>query len=84
MEVTTYITYALAAAWWYNRHRHWPYQMEAIVLAILVGMGISWALKAGHEAIWRNTIPWSIFSGLMASAVMDRRKFRRGDNSSCV
>ncbi|OJD29950.1 uncharacterized protein BKCO1_6900011 [Diplodia corticola] len=75
------IIYSLAACWWYNRHSHWPHQKEAIALALLVGLGLSLALDADLEHVLRNTLTWSIFSGLIVGAVMDRRKSHRGGSS---
>lgn len=73
--------YCLAAAWWYNQHRRWPHQMATIALAVLGGILLSLVLKADLEHILRNTLTWSIFSGLMVSAIMDRRKTHRAVSS---
>lgn len=68
--------YSLAAFWWYNQHRHWPHQMATIALALFCGIVLSLVLKADLQHIIRNTLTWSIFSGLMASAIMDRQTAR--------
>lgn len=42
---------------------------------------ISLVLKADLEHILRNTLTWSVFSGLMVSAILDRRDAFRGGSS---
>lgn len=73
--------YSLAAFWWYDQHRRCPHQMATIALALLGGMMISLVLKADLEHILRNTLTWSVFSGLMVSAILDRRDAFRGGSS---
>lgn len=73
--------YSLAATWWYNQHRRWAHQMATIALTLLGGTVLSLVLKADLEHILRNTLTWSIFSGLMVSAIMDRRKTPGGVSS---
>ncbi|KAB2574636.1 hypothetical protein DBV05_g6717 [Lasiodiplodia theobromae] len=70
--------YSVCAFWWYNQHKRWPYQIQTIALSLVGGIVLSLILKADLEHILRNTLTWSIFTGLMVSAIMDRRKAPRG------
>lgn len=68
--------YTIAATWLYRQSWNWGHRNATISAAVSLGLGISLLLGLSSERILRNTLPWSVFFGLFACAVLSYGRAR--------